>query len=335
MTAMRRTKARGRRATAKTGGAGAAKAKAARTKAARAKAARTKAATKRAARLLTRRAAKRRAARRPAGRARGSRAAKPARKKSAAAARKQPAGTVKTRAGVTMKPAGAGKKPAGTKKKAAAAARQPARGPSAARRPDAKAPRKPRLEVVRVEPAPGAAPAPPEPQAFAGAKAAASAKDLVLFELVRARVAVAAAIQGMSAASADQPTAPGKWTFREMVLHLAYWDRECLPLLEDAYQHGQGTGLTHEHILARNDAAIEELRHHDWDEARRLLQLHRERLMEEFQSIPEEPAEMWSKAHPVGRLARILTHHDRHHADKLKAARTHQGELFEGRSREE
>lgn len=284
MTAMRRTKARGRRAMAK---------KAARTTAAKQKVAKKKAAKKGA----TKRA-------RPA-----------------AGARKKPT------AGPRRKPAAA------ARKTSAAAARKPARGKPASSRPAAKAPRKPRLEVVRVEPAPGAPPPPPEPQAFAGAKAAASAKDLVLFELVRARVAVAAAIQGMSAASADQPTEPGKWTFREMVLHLAYWDRECLPLLEDAYQHGQGAGLTHEHILARNDAAIEELRHHDWDEARRLLQLHRERLMEEFQSIPEEPAETWSKAHPVGRLARILTHHDRHHADKLKAARTHQGELFPGPTR--
>ena len=189
----------------------------------------------------------------------------------------------------------------------------------------------PRLKVVPRPRAPKApplaAPRPaPEPRAFAEAKATASAKDLVLFELVRARVAVAAAIQGMSAGSAEVPTGDGKWSTREMVLHLSFWDRECLPLLENAYQHGKGSGLTHEDIERRNPAGLEELRHHDWDSARRLLQLHRERLMEEFQSIPEEPAEMWSKEHPVGKLARILTHHDRHHADQLKAARTSRGE---------
>lgn len=165
-----------------------------------------------------------------------------------------------------------------------------------------------------------------EPRAFAAAKVNASAKDLVLFELVRAHVAVAAAIQGMSPGSAEVPTEPGKWSTREMILHLAYWDREMLSALEDAYQHGKAPGLTRDDIERRNPVGIEELAHHDWDSARRLLQLHREKLMEEFQSIPEEPAEVWSKEHPVGKLARILTHHDRHHADKLKAARTSRGE---------
>jgi len=148
----------------------------------------------------------------------------------------------------------------------------------------------------------------------------------VLFELVRAHVALTAAIQGMGAGSAEQPTDAGKWSTREMVLHVAYWDRESLPLLEDAYQHGKGSGLTMDIINERNPAGVAELSHHDWESARRLLQLNREKLMEEFQSIPDEPAEIWTPEHPVGKLARILTHHDRHHAEKIKAARTSRGE---------
>ena len=223
------------------------------------------------------------------------------------------------------------------KKKDSRAARKAAKAPKApaakktaaiAKKTAAKkklAPGKPRLEVVRsprtVTPAPA-----PEPQAFAEAKASASTKDLVLFELVRAHVALTAAIQGMSAGSAEQPTEPGKWSTREMVLHVAYWDRESLPILEDAYQHGKGSGLTLDVINELNPAGVAELSHHDWDSAKRLLQLNREKLMAEFQSIPEEPAEMWTKEHPVGKLARILTHHDRHHADKIKTARSGRGE---------
>jgi hypothetical protein len=185
--------------------------------------------------------------------------------------------------------------------------------------------KRPKLAVVR-RPKPRVAKSPPEPQAFAAAKAGASAKDLILFELVRARVAVTAAIQGMSAGSAEMPTEPGKWSSREMVLHLAYWDREMLPALEAAYQHARPLGLSHEKIEEMNPIGHAELRHHDWDSARRLLQLHRERLMEEFQSIPEEPTEVWSREHPVGKLARLLTDHDRQHAEKMKAARTSRGD---------
>jgi hypothetical protein len=157
--------------------------------------------------------------------------------------------------------------------------------------------------------------------AFAAAKAGASARDLALFEFVRARVAVHAAIQGLTAASADRPVAPGKWTPREIVLHLAYWDREMLPALEDAYRHDRRPAMTHDDVMDRNPAGVAELSHHDWESAKRLLQLHRERLLEALQSLPEEPAEMWVKPHAVGWLVRLLTDHDRHHADVLKAAR--------------
>jgi hypothetical protein len=165
----------------------------------------------------------------------------------------------------------------------------------------------------------------PAPPPFAGATANASAKDLVLFEMVRARVQVHAAIQGLSAAVAERPTAPGKWSTREMILHLAFWDREVLGTLEDAYAHGRGMGLTKEDILRMNPIGVDELRHHDWESAKRLLQSSRERLLESLQSLPEEPASMWTREHPIGKICAILIHHDRHHADVLKEARTRSG----------
>ena len=179
------------------------------------------------------------------------------------------------------------------------------------------------LNVVTAEPAkPAKKIAAPKPRPFAGAMENASAKDLAIFDLVRARVEVQAAIQGLQSDTANRPVGEGKWSPREIVLHLHYWDREMLPYVERAWRHDERPPHTKDQILTENGSFLGELGHHDWDEARRLLQHSREQFLEELQSVPEEPAEMWSSEHALGRLIRILSHHDRHHAAVLKDARS-------------
>lgn len=177
------------------------------------------------------------------------------------------------------------------------------------------------LNIVLAEKSPKEIAA-PKPRPFAGAMENASAKDLAIFDLVRARVEVQAAIQGLQPDTANRPIEAGKWSPREIVLHLHYWDREMLPYVERAWRHDEKPPHTKDQILTENDAFLGELGHHDWDEARRLLQHSREQILEELQSVPEEPAEMWSSEHALGRLIRILSHHDRHHAAVLKDARS-------------
>jgi DinB superfamily len=175
-----------------------------------------------------------------------------------------------------------------------------------------------KLRVVRSRPTRPA----PAPRPFAGAIAGATPKDLAIFDLVRARVEVQAAIQGLQSGTAEMPVAEGKWNPRQILLHLHYWDREMLPFIERAWLHDERPPHTHDQILAENDTLPGELGHHDWDEARRLMQHSREALLEALQSVPEEPAEMWSSEHALGWLIRILSHHDRHHAAVIKQARS-------------
>jgi hypothetical protein len=162
----------------------------------------------------------------------------------------------------------------------------------------------------------------PKPRPFAGALENASAKDLAIFDLVRARVEVQAAIQGLQPGTAERPVDAGKWSPRQIVLHLHYWDREMLPYVERAWRHDERPPHTKDQILTENGSFLGELDHHEWDEARRLMQHSREQFLEELQSVPEEPAEMWSSEHALGWLIRILSHHDRHHAAVLKDARS-------------
>lgn len=161
---------------------------------------------------------------------------------------------------------------------------------------------------------------------FSGAKAGASAKDLALFGLERARVAVHAAIQGLGPGAANRPIAEDKWTVRQIVLHLAFWDREIVQkYLEAAAARNQRAGIRHAEIEVMNAAGLAPLEHHDWESAKRLLQSTNEDLWDALDSIPAEPAEVWSREHAVGELVWEVTKHDRHHADVIKRWRAESG----------
>jgi hypothetical protein len=163
----------------------------------------------------------------------------------------------------------------------------------------------------------------PEPvAAFAPQKAAASEKELVLFEIERARVAVKAALQGLGA-GANRPVAPGKWTPREIVLHLAARDRVRLD--EFAAIRG-GTPPSWAHLdtagmSAVNAGHLAALAAVSWDDAVRLLERTRAELLAALLAVPAEPADVWSAEHPFGRTMCALAPHDRKHAEQIKNAR--------------
>jgi uncharacterized damage-inducible protein DinB len=188
-------------------------------------------------------------------------------------------------------------------------AKKPAPGLKLVRRPAPRAKRKP---------APAAAPPPAFPQ-----RGGASPKQLLLFELVRAWARVLAAMQGLSAASAEWPVGAGKWTLRETVLHLHAWDLEWERALEPAGRGARPAWLDHgPGELARlNQALLEPLRHLSWDEAARRLHAGRARLLEAIESLLEEPAASWTHEHPLGELLAALSEHDHHHAEVIKLAR--------------
>ena len=156
----------------------------------------------------------------------------------------------------------------------------------------------------------------------------ASAKHRLLFRMVKARAAVLAALQGMSAPAAERPFAAGKWNTRETILHLVTRDRARLREMEAALR---GTRASWDGTdAARQDRENEEdllpLRHLAWEDAVRLLLTTREQLMEAVESIPEEPAEVWNDRHPLGWMFQRLPPHDLHHADVIKRKRVEHGD---------
>jgi uncharacterized damage-inducible protein DinB len=167
-----------------------------------------------------------------------------------------------------------------------------------------------------------AAPAPAFPQA-----AGASGKHRLLFRMVKARASVLAAIQGMSAATADQPFAEGKWSTRETILHLVTRDRARLREMEAALRGVPASWADSD--AARQDRENEDdlasLRRLSWEDSVRLLLTTRQQLMEAVESIPETPDEVWEESHPLGWMFHRLPPHDLHHADIIKQWRTGSG----------
>lgn len=182
----------------------------------------------------------------------------------------------------------------------------------------------PRLRAVRAKKrrAPRPAPPPAFPQT-----AGAPERDQIMFQMVRARASVLAAVQGMGAAAADRPVGEGKWSTRETILHLVTRDRARLREMEAALRgvrpSWDGADPARQAVVNEEDLAP--LRHLSWEDSLKLLLTTRQQLMESMESIPEEPAEVWSREHPLGWMFHRLPPHDLHHADAIKRWRTEQG----------
>ncbi len=205
-------------------------------------------------------------------------------------------------------------------------------GRAARKAPKKTSRRRGKLRLVRDRrPAPKrpsrAQPATPPPPAFATQTGASSAKQRILFELVRARAAVLGAIKGLTAAAAEEPLAPGKWSVRETVLHLVARDRARLREMESALlgRRVSWAGIQDPEMAAMNAADLEPLRHFDWEQALASLHTTRQDLEEALEAIPDEPGDIWSPAHPFGEMLHWLPEHDRHHAEVIKRWRIERG----------
>jgi hypothetical protein len=160
------------------------------------------------------------------------------------------------------------------------------------------------------------------PTAFAAQRAEAGTRDLLLFELVRARAAVKAALQGLASGRALRPIAPGKWSLLEIVLHLSERDRVRLEEFDRLHAGVAPSwrGLSVDELAAVNEAHLAPLRSHSWDEALRRLDSTRDTLMERLARVPADE-HVWRKGHAFADTMGHLSQHDRHHAQQIKQAR--------------
>lgn len=167
------------------------------------------------------------------------------------------------------------------------------------------------------------APAEPVPPAFSRQRAHATRRDELLFELTRARAAVRAAVQGLGGGNAERPVAPGKWSIKEIVLHLGERDRARLEEFDSllAGRERSWAGLQGEPLHALNEAHLAPLRALSWDDAVRRTDRLRDELVARLLAVPAEPVTPWEHEHAFGAAFWHLPQHDRHHAQQIKLAR--------------
>lgn len=209
------------------------------------------------------------------------------------------------------------RKPPG-RKKGAAGRKKTTTGARGTAKKKSAAPGRTRLRVIARR-APRRHPSPPPafPQAQSG-----TLRQKFLFELVRARVAVHAAIQGLQPGSVEQLA--GKWTVRQHVLHLHASDRTVLKSLERALlgHTPEWTTLPPDQRETFEQDGVDQFLHLDWSEALRHLHAGRDQLMEALESVPEEPASVWEEGHPFAQLLALVIAGDREHAEAIKRWRT-------------
>jgi uncharacterized damage-inducible protein DinB len=219
------------------------------------------------------------------------------------------------------------KKPSARPKRAIAAmsaAKSPAKSP-VKRATIRKA--KPHVNAPATAPRTPSTVATPVPPAFSVQRAGASAREQLLFELQRARAAVKAASQGLTPGHAEKPIAPGKWSIKEIVLHLSERDRVRLEEFGRTLggQPRSWADATHEQENEINEIHLAPLRAHTWDEAVRRMDSLREQLLWRLSQLPSQPDDVWRRGHAFGDMMWALPQHDRLHAEQIKLARL--GEL--------
>jgi len=159
--------------------------------------------------------------------------------------------------------------------------------------------------------------------AFAAQRAHATSREELLFELARARAAVKAAVQGLSAGNAAKPIAPGKWSPLEIVLHLGERDRVRLEEFRRTLsgQRCSWDGVHDPEMAAVNAQHLAPLRAFSWDGAVRRLDELREALLLRLNEVPSLPDDVWQRGHAFADMMWALPEHDRHHAAQIKHAR--------------
>ncbi len=218
-----------------------------------------------------------------------------------------------------------GAKKTAKKKAAKRAPAKSAAAKTAAPKKRAKAAAKPAapLKLPRLSRHAAASKVVPFSPAFAAQRDHASHKDLLLFELQRARVAVNASLQGMPGGAAEREVRPGGWTVRQVVLHLAVRDRARLAEFDAALAGTPASWLALDDVAmsALNEMQMQPLHDFSWDMAVRLLHINRAQLLDRLVAVPHEPDELWTEPHAFGAMMWRLPSHDRHHAEQIKNAR--------------
>ena len=166
----------------------------------------------------------------------------------------------------------------------------------------------------------------PEPKSapghvpFGRATAGATPKQRVLFRLMRERVHLIGAYQGLSAAQLVEPMAEGAGSVRDALALVAAWEVAAVDALPAARAGVRPAmmGFSYEDEERWRAEQLAHSRALALEDVMRGLQLTRLELLDQLEVMPEEPAAMWEPTEAVGWLVDRLARNDREQADAIK-----------------
>jgi hypothetical protein len=137
-------------------------------------------------------------------------------------------------------------------------------------------------------------------------------------DLKKMHVDILEAIDGLSAEELNKPETIGKWSARDVILHLAMWDGETLKAFA-VWRTGHDYDWSYaDEYLKFNDFWFENLKALSATQAVQMFNLNRNALVLDAAAVPDE---VYQKRGEPNWLPGIAVKHASHHLEKLRAFR--------------
>ncbi len=162
---------------------------------------------------------------------------------------------------------------------------------------------------------------------FGRASSGATPKQRLLFRLMRERVHLLGAYQGLSPAQLKEPMGEGKGSVRDAIADISCWELAVVDAFPAALA-GLRPALLDMAADERERWSREQrerARALTLEEVLRGFQVTRLELLDRLEAAPEEPAAMWAGEHPVGGMLDLLARQDRDVAERIKEWRGEKG----------
>jgi hypothetical protein len=126
------------------------------------------------------------------------------------------------------------------------------------------------------------------------------------------------AIGGLTAEELTRAETIGRWSARDLILHLAMWDGEAVKAFA-VWRTGHEYDWSYaKEYLKFNEFWVGNLKHLDVNQVVQMFNLLRNALVCDFSSVPEE---IWNVRGAPDWLQGAIIDHTIHHAEKLRAYR--------------
>ncbi len=141
-------------------------------------------------------------------------------------------------------------------------------------------------------------------------------KQEYIEKLLTERQNVMRALEGMSDEEMSQPMQEGKWSYKDVLGHLAAWEGEVVKAFEQKARGERPTIGQITDFNAWNKVEADKRKDRTPEENRHELYEVRKRLLAILTDLPDDSG-LWSPERMTAKLVHTLIEHDSHHAKAI------------------